>query len=187
MNKNKRLILRWQEKIKDVKVLKREINFNFEYLKLNKIISFVWPRRAGKTYFMFSILQKLISEKKLKLEQIIFIDFTAFLYEDFDVEKLLEDFFELYPDEKPFFVFDEIQELENFNKIVMYLFNCDYKIFLSWSNSKLLSSELSTIFRWRTIDVKIFPLNFWEFLYFKNIEKKRILYWKRNLIIKKFN
>jgi predicted AAA+ superfamily ATPase len=54
----------------------------------------------------------------------------------------------------------------------MYLFNSWYKIFLSWSNSKLLSSELSTIFRWRTIDIKIFPLNFWEFLYFKNIEKK---------------
>jgi predicted AAA+ superfamily ATPase len=54
----------------------------------------------------------------------------------------------------------------------MYLFNSWYKIFLSWSNSKLLSSELSTIFRWRTIDIKIFPLNFWEFLYFKNIYKK---------------
>ena len=171
MNKNKRLILRWQEKIREVQILKRDIEFNFEYLELNKIISFVWPRRAGKTYFMFYILQKLISENKIVLEQIIFIDFTAFLYDDFDVEKLLEDFFELFPDKKPFFVFDEIQELENFNKIVMYLFNSWYKIFLSWSNSKLLSSELSTIFRWRTIDVKIFPLNFKEYLYFKNIEK----------------
>ncbi len=184
MNKNKRLILRWQEKIRDVKVLKRKINFNYEYLKLNKIISFVWPRRAGKTYFMFSILQTLISEKKIKLEQIIFIDFTAFLYEDFDVEKLLEDFFELYPNEKPFFVFDEIQELENFNKIVMYLFNSDYKIFLSGSNSKLLSSELSTIFRGRTIDVKIFPLNFWEFLYFKNIKKKEFYTEKEIWVLK---
>jgi predicted AAA+ superfamily ATPase len=72
---------------------------------------------------MFSILQNLINEKKIKLEQIVFIDFTAFLYNDFDIEKLLEDFFELCPDKKPFFVFDEIQELENFNKIVMYLFN----------------------------------------------------------------
>lgn len=171
MNKNKRLILRWQEKVLDIEVLKRNIRFDFEYLELNKIISFVWPRRAGKTYFMFSILKKLINEKKIELEQIVFIDFTAFLYDDFDIEKLLEDFFELYPDKKPFFIFDEIQELWNFNKIVMYLFNSWYKIFLSWSNSKLLSSELSTIFRWRTIDIKIFPLNFKEFLYFKNIEK----------------
>lgn len=60
---------------------------------------------------MFYILQKLISENKINLEQIIFIDFTAFLYDDFDIEKILEDFFELYPDKKPFFVFDKIQEL----------------------------------------------------------------------------
>ena len=172
MNKNKRIILRWQEKIWELEILKRDIKFNYEYLQLNKIITFVWPRRAGKTYFMFSILQELIKEKKLEIEQIIFIDFTSFLYDDFDIEKLLEDFFELYPDKKPFFVFDEIQELENFNKIVMYLFNSGYKIFLSWSNSKLLSSELSTIFRWRTVEIKIFSLKFKEFLYFKNIEKK---------------
>ncbi len=172
MNNNKRLILKWQEKISEVKVLKRDIKFNYEYLELNKIITFVWPRRAWKTYFMFSILQKLIAEKKIDLNQIIFIDFTSFLYDDFSIENLLEDFFELYPDKKPFFVFDEIQELENFKKIVMYLFNSQYKIFLSWSNSKLLSSELSTQFRWRTVEIKIFPLSFKEFLYFKNIEKK---------------
>ena len=171
MNNNKRLILRGQEKIEGVEVLKRDIKFNFEFLELNKIISFIWPRRAWKTYFMFSILKKLIFDKKINLKQIVFIDFTSFLYNDFSVEKLLEDFFELYPNEKPFFIFDEIQELENFNKIVMYLFNSWYKIFLSWSNSKLLSSELSTIFRWRTIDINIFPLKFKEFLYFKNIIK----------------
>ena len=170
MDKYKRLILRGQEKISGVFVLDREIKFNYEYLNLNKIISFIWPRRAWKTYFMFSILKKLIKEKKIDLEQIIFIDFTSFLYEDFNIEQLLEDFFQLYPNKKPFFVFDEIQELNNFSKIVMFLFNNDYKIFLSGSNSKLLSSELSTIFRWRTIDVNIYPLNFDEFLYFKKIQ-----------------
>jgi len=184
MNKYKRLISRGQEKIWEVEVLKRDIKFDFGYLELNKIISFVWPRRAGKTYFMFSILQKLIWDKKIRLEEIIFIDFTAFLYDDFNIEKLLEDFFELHPERKPFFVFDEIQELQNFNKVVMYLFNSWYKIFLSWSNSKLLSSELSTVFRWRTIDIKIFPLNFWEFLYFKNIEKNNVFSEKKVWLFK---
>jgi len=96
---------------------------------------------------MFRILKKLIKRDDIDIEQIVFIDFTSFLYEDFDVEKLLENFFELYPKKKPFFVFDEIQELDNFKKIVMYLYNSNYKIFLSGSNSKLLSSEISTIFR----------------------------------------
>lgn len=172
MNNYKRLILRWQDIISEINTLKRNIKFNYEFLELNKIISFIWPRRAGKTYYMFRLLKKLIKKWKIDLEQIVFIDFTSFLYDDFDVEKLLESFFELYPNKKPFFVFDEIQELDNFKKIVMYLFNSNYKIFLSGSNSKLLSSELSTVFRWRTIDVKIFPLNFNEFLHFKGIKLK---------------
>jgi len=80
---------------------------------------------------MFYILKELIKSNKIELEQIIFIDFTSFLYDDFDVEKLIENFYELNPDKAPFFVFDEIQELENFNKIVMYLYNNNYKVFLS--------------------------------------------------------
>ena len=168
----KRLILNGQEKLKKANPLKRDIPFNYEYLQLDKIITFVGPRRAGKTYFMFYILKKLIEEKKIQLEQVVFIDFTSFLDNEFDVEKLLEDFYLLYPDKIPFFVFDEIQELKNFEKIVMYLFNMGFKIFLSGSNSKLLSSQLSTIFRGRTIDIKVLPLSFKEFLYFKWIGNK---------------
>lgn len=170
MDKYKRLIIKWQETIFQVNPLKRDIDFNYEYLALNKIISFIWPRRAGKTYYMFYIIKNLIKNNQIDLKDVVFIDFTSFLYEDFDIEKLLEDFFELFPDRKPFFVFDEIQELKNFKKIVMYVFNSWYKIFLSWSNSSLLSSEISTIFRWRTIDLNIFPLSFEEFLSFKNID-----------------
>jgi predicted AAA+ superfamily ATPase len=53
------------------------------------------------------------------------------------------------------------------------LYNLWYKIFLSWSNSKLLSSELSTHFWWRVFEYKIFPLTFKEVLIFKNIEIKK--------------
>jgi len=167
----KEIIKDFQKDFLDKKAKKREIEFSFDILKLNKIITFIWPRRAWKTYFMFYILDKLIKDEFLELEQIVFIDFSAFIDKDFDIKKLLENFYALYPYKEPFFIFDEIQELENFSKIILYLFNKNYKIFLSWSNSKLLSSELSTEFRWRTYDIKVFPLNFSEFLYFKNIEK----------------
>ena len=169
----KEIIKEFQQDFKEKQVLKRNIDFPYEILDLNKIISFVWPRRAGKTYFMFYILKQLVKDSKIKLEDIVFIDFSSFLEKNFDVNKLLEDFYSLYPDGKPFFVFDEIQELEEFSKPVLYLFNKWYKIFLSWSNSKLLSSELSTQFRWRTYDIKVFPLSFNEFLSFKNIEQKK--------------
>jgi len=172
----------YKEIIKDFKEnfliknpLKRNIDFPYEILDLNKIITFVWPRRSGKTYFMFYILKKLIKQKKINIDDIVFIDFSIFLEKEFSVKKLIENFYELHPNKKPFFVFDEIQELDNFSDIVLYLYNKDYKIFLSWSNSKLLSNELSTKFRWRTYDIKVFPLDFNEFLYFKNIKQKEIL------------
>ena len=168
----KELIKEFQEDFKERQVLKRNIDFPYEILSLNKIISFVWPRRAGKTYFMFYILKQLIKENKIKLEDIVFIDFSSFLEKSFNVDKLLEDFYSLYPEGRPFFVFDDIQELEEFSKPVLYLFNKWYKVFLSWSNSKLLSSELSTQFRWRTYDVKVYPLTFEEFLIFKNVNQK---------------
>ena len=168
----KELIKEFQQDFNEKKVLKRDINFPYEILKLNKIITFVWPRRAGKTYFMFYVLKQLVNNNLIKLEDIVFIDFSAFLEEKLDVNNLLEDFYSLYPNRTPFFVFDEIQELDNFSKPILYLFNKWYKIFLSWSNSKLLSSQLSTQFRGRTFDIKVYPLSFNEFLYFKNIDKK---------------
>jgi predicted AAA+ superfamily ATPase len=61
---------------------------------------------------MFYILEKLIEQKKIELENIVFIDFSAFLDKDFNVKELLNNFYELYPEKEPFFVFDEIQELE---------------------------------------------------------------------------
>ncbi len=168
MWKYKELIKDFQSELLSKKIKNRDINFPNEILNLHKIITFVWSRRSWKTYFMFLILQKLIKEKKIKLEQIIFIDFSALLDNDFDIKELLVDFYEMNSDIEPFFVFDEIQELKNFSKTVLYIFNKNFKIFLSWSNSKLLSSELSTEFRWRTYDIKIFPLSFKEFLDFKD-------------------
>ncbi len=101
----KKIIQQWQRRIKEVSPFKREVEFDTEYLSLNKIISFIWPRRAGKTYLMFYIIKNLIKNKLIKKEQIVFIDFTWFLYEEFDIDKLLESFYELYPDIEPCFVF----------------------------------------------------------------------------------
>jgi predicted AAA+ superfamily ATPase len=43
-----------------------------------------------------------------------------------------------------------------------------FDIYITWSNSNLLSSELSTFLTWRYIEIHIFPLNFKEFLKFRN-------------------
>lgn len=168
MNTFKEQIIENQEYIKNLELIQRNIKFDYEILNLNKIISFIWPRRAWKTFFMFQIIKFLISSSKLNYNQIVFFDFSEYVWQEFDFDKLLQGFYDSYPDLEPFFIFDEIQEISNFRQWVLKLFNKWYKVFISWSNSKMLSSELSTHFSWRNIEYKIFPLSFLEYLTFQN-------------------
>lgn len=169
----KQLILDNQVLIKDINTIKRDYIFYDDLLVLNKIVSFIWPRRVWKTFLMIDFIKELILLNKIKLEQVVFIDFSLNTWEIIDYKILLLDFKEIYPDLEPFFVFDEIQDIQNFKEFILSLYNLWYKIFLSGSNSKLLSSELSTHFRWRVFEYKVFPLTFKEALRFKNIEFKK--------------
>ncbi len=168
----KQVILNNQNLLKNIDTIKRDYVFYNDLLKLNKIVSFVWPRRVGKTFLMIGFIKDLIKTNKLKLEQVVFIDFSLYSNEFIDSQVLLWCFKEIYPDKEPFFVFDEVQDIVNFKEFILSLYNLWYKIFLSWSNSKLLSSELSTHFRWRVFEYKVLPLTFKEILRFKNIEYK---------------
>lgn len=168
----KQVILYNQNLIKNISTIKRDYVFYDDLITLNKIVSFVWPRRVGKTFLMIDFVKELIKIGTIKLEQVVFIDFSLYTNEIIDPQNLLWNFKEIYPNEEPFFIFDEIQDIANFKEFVLSLYNLWYKIFLSWSNSKLLSSELSTHFRWRVFEYKVLPLTFKEALRFKNLEYK---------------
>lgn len=167
----KKEILENQKRILDLKFIKRDFDLNeiVSVLGLNKIISLVWVRRAWKTFLTFQIVRWLIEKKILDLENIVYIDFSWILDKNLDLEKIEDSFFELFPDKKPFFIFDEIQELENFSEKLIKLLNKWYKILITWSNAHLLSRDISTILRWKVYTKEIFPLSFKEFLKFKNI------------------
>ena len=145
----------------------------------NKIISIVWPRRSGKSYFLFNYIQKL---KNNWLEK------SDFLYINFEDERLdfnyknlwiiIEAYRELYPFKKienSYLFFDEIQNIDGWEKFIRRTndewFN---NIFITWSNSKLLSKEISTSLRGRSLTYEILPLDFKEYLYFKWIEIENI-------------
>ncbi|MFA6256013.1 MAG: ATP-binding protein [Candidatus Absconditabacterales bacterium] len=164
-------IIKNQNRIaQEIKVIPRNMVFDQEILKLNKVISFVGPRRAGKTYYMYQVIHQLIDAGLLSIQQVVFIDFSEFINLELDTKQLLEDYTTLYPDLQPFFVFDEAQEIKNFRTSILKLFNDGYKIFLSGSNSKILSSELTTHLRGRDYQYFIYPLSFGEFLRFKKIQ-----------------
>ena len=83
-------------------------------------------------------------------------------------------YYELYPqkrDEKVYFFFDEIQNVEHWEKFVRRIYDSlNVQIFITGSSSKLLGSEISTALRGRTLAYEIFPFSFSEYLRFRKIE-----------------
>jgi len=177
-----------QERLKNLKFKKRDYIFLDELLKLNKIISFVWPRRVWKTYLMFQFVMDLINKGVYDLDQIVFIDFTIYKWETIKAEDIIESYYVLWNNKPPLFVFDEIQDIENWQELILKLYIQWYKLFISGSNSKLLSSELVTEFRWRVFEYFVYPLNFKEILEFNDIKLEKVCstktLWKiKNLFI----
>ncbi len=142
-----------------------------------KIIALVGSRRAGKTSYFYNLIKNLIEEKKIKKDQIIYINFEddrLYPLELADLNDLLEAYYELYPDNKEktiYFFFDEIQNIKNWESFIRRLDDTKKsKIFVTGSSSKLLSKEIATALRGRSLAYHLFPLSFKEFLIFKKID-----------------
>ena len=153
-------------------VLSRDIKIPTD---IPKIISLLGPRRAGKTYVMYDLIQQL--RKEVPKERIVYInleDDRLFPLELSDLDEFLTGYYELFPfhkDQIVWFFFDEIQEVPNWEKFIRRLFDQETcRIYLTGSSSKLLSRELASVLRGRSIPFEIFPLSFSEFLRFQNIE-----------------
>ena len=178
----KKEILQNQKKILDLQLIKRNFKIDeiIDVLQLNKIIALIWSRRAWKTFLSFQIVKELIDKNLLEIENIVYIDFSGILNKNINLEELENNYFSLFPDKKPFFIFDEIQELNDFPTKIIWLLNKWYKILITWSNAHLLSKEISTILRWKVYTKEIFPLDFKEYLKFNNIN-----FSKNDLILNK--
>ncbi len=168
----KELILEFQHQ-KVPEIIDRDINIP---INTGKIISVIGVRRSGKTYILFQIIKKLI--KDIPIEKIIYINFED---ERLDIKSqelnlILEAYMELFPNNSlnnVYFFFDEIQNINGWEKFVRRLYDRYSKnIYITGSNSKLLSKEISTALRGRTISYEVFPLSFKEFLKFKNYSFK---------------
>jgi len=141
---------------------------------LDKIITIIGPRRAGKTWYLFQLMARL-EKSGVKREQIFYLNFEdERLNFDGDYDQILDAYLELYPDQKVedlYFFFDEIQEIQEWEKYVRRLYDTvSKKIFLTGSNAKMLSKEIATSLRGRSISFEIMPLSFPEFLSFRGID-----------------
>lgn len=159
-------------------------------LNLDKAITIVGLRRTGKTYLMYQTMNKLI-EKGMKIEEIFYIDFEDERIEDLraeDLSKIVELYKKYNPESKTMYLFfDEIQNIEGWEKFVRRILERrDARIFITGSSSKLLSKEIATTLRGRSLSYNLFPLSFREFLKFKNFNVRETLIEDDRGIIKKY-
>jgi len=141
----------------------------------SKIISLIGVRRSGKSSILFDIAKKL--RKQVARENIIYINFEddrLYPLKLQSLDLLLESYFELYPekkDEKIYLLLDEVQVVQNWELYVRRIYdNENIQIFITGSSAKLLSSEIATSLRGRTISFEIFPFSFKEYLQFRQIK-----------------
>lgn len=150
-----------------------------------KIKVAVGMRRVGKTYFCYQKILKLM-EKGVPKTSILYINFEDDRLLPLDQKKmgnLVEAFFSIYPEnhEKKCYLFlDEIQNVEDWPIVIRRLHDSkNLEIFLTGSSAKLLSKEIATSLRGRSLAIEIWPYSFNEFLRAKNIQIDRSLYDKK--------
>lgn len=134
-------------------------------------------RRVGKSYLARQIIRELKS-KGIEDHQVLYINKELLDFDEIqdyqDLNKFVKEYYSDFKYSR-YLIIDEIQEIKDWEKaITSYFAEGNYDIYVTGSNSKLLSSELSTYIAGRYVEINIYSLGFNEFLEFRK---------KKNLII----
>ena len=137
----------------------------------NLIKILIGIRRCGKSVILEQIIEELKSQN-VNEDHIIYINFEFIEYEELQDYKKLNKFVkEKIKDKKNYYLFlDEIQNVDKFEKVINSL-RAEYmnlSIFITGSNSKLLSDELSTVLSGRYVSFYIKPFTYKEYIEFTN-------------------
>lgn len=159
-------------------MIKREIYLekirNFYDSELIKVIMGI--RRCGKSVLLMQIIEEL-KEKGIKEDHIIYINFEDYDFIEYtDPKKFNELIKSKIKDEKKYYLFfDEIQSVIDFEKVVnSFRATMNVSIFITGSNSKLLSGEFATYLTGRIISIKMMPFTYSEFLELKKSKHEEI-------------
>lgn len=162
-----------------MKIYKRETYLNkirgfYDDDETIKVI--VGIRRCGKSYLLKSIIEELKS-KGVKEKDIIYIRIDKRPYKSIKTPEELENVIEsLITDDDFKYVFiDEVQNVKGYEEVIdSYRGEGNMSIFITGSNSYLLSGELATKLTGRKIEIEMMPLNFFEYVDMKRFYKKEI-------------
>lgn len=127
-------------------------------------------RRSGKSTILKMIIQKLVEEKGIAQEQIVTYRFDSMEYESMNAKEMYDMLkSNLQEGRKTYFFLDEMQEIEGWEKVVNTLASdFDVDLYVTGSNSRMMSSEISTYLTGRYISFRVYTLSFAEYLEFKS-------------------
>lgn len=133
-------------------------------------------RRSGKTYFLFQTMRDFISHNQISLDRLLYLNFEDKRLLPMDQKKMGKVIDSLYTenpqlhDEKCFLFLDEVQNIEGWPLVIRRLLDTkNIEIYITGSSAKLLSKEIATSLRGRSIAMEIQPYNFPEYLSSKQI------------------
>jgi len=144
----------------------------------NKLIKVLTgQRRVGKSYILRQIINYLISHKKVNPKNIFYLNKEFIGFDEIKSAADLENLFNYYKKDlkvkgKVYIFFDEVQNIVNWETFVNSYsqdFTNEYELFVTGSNSKLLSGELASLLSGRYVQFEIFPFSFFEYADFKHI------------------
>jgi len=160
----KRVILENQEIIRGKNLIPRD----YIIPETDNITVLTGIRRCGKTHILYE------KAKKLNPECVLFLDFederliALNTLSTYDI--IIDSYKTLFPNIEPVLFFDEIQNLENWHLYLKRLHVKGYKIYVTGSNAHLISREIATFLKGRSLETTIYPFSFSEFLKLKRIE-----------------
>ena len=126
-------------------------------------------RRCGKSTILKLIMEKLRTERGVPEEQIVSYRFDSMEYEGMTAKQMYQELkSKLSPNGKTYLFLDEMQEITGWEKVVNSLASdFDVDLYVTGSNSRMMSSEISTYLTGRYVAFRIYTLSFQEYLSFK--------------------
>ena len=137
----------------------------------NKVVKVLTgQRRVGKSYILRQIAMSLLNQG-VNGNNIVFINRELTAYDFIESYKDLDSFIRLYrqelsPKGRIYIFIDEVQDIVGWERVVNSLsqdYTEDYEVFITGSNSKMFSGELSTLLSGRYVEFRIFPLSYEEY------------------------
>lgn len=125
---------------------------------------------CGKSTILDMIKEELIDDKNINPQNIITRKYNEIIYDDMTAKEMFNDLIKEFVNNNRYYLFlDELQEIKGWEKVVNNIFEkYNVDIYVTGSNSKLMSSEISTYLSGRYVSIPVYTLSFREYITFKN-------------------